>query len=281
MEFSARCDVPDRSALAANARRNAAGGRRRAWRWRSTRDAAWTLLSRHVHAGAAVAVIGAGNGHDLPLRRLGQRAGRLDLIDLDARAVAATRRRLRLGGVRAEAVVEDVTGGAADLVLKAAFAQRVVRSPYPFAETVGRPPYDVVVADQFLSQLLYPALSDAGLSHGATDAVLRTHGQLLTNAVVGAMVASAPGGLVVCVEDVLGWWVGREQPFSIEEALAADDPLELIARGKPARGCDGRLALSAAGTEVIDRALWRWPFAPGTDYLVCATVARCARDRPT
>jgi hypothetical protein len=42
--------------------------------------------------------------------------------------------------------------------------------------------------------------------------------------------------LIVC-EDVLGWW-------------------------------DDRLALRAAGAEVIDRALWRWPFSPGTDYLI-------------
>ena len=74
--------------LAANARRNANGGVRRMWRWRATRAAAWALLERHVAPGATVAVVGAGNGHDLPLRRLGRRAGRLDLIDLDPRRAA-------------------------------------------------------------------------------------------------------------------------------------------------------------------------------------------------
>src|SRR6185503_8574743 len=88
------------SASRANARRNAAAGPNRLWRWRDTRAAAWTLLARHVAAGAAVAVVGAGNGHDLPLHRLGRRAGRLDLIDVDAGALQRTRRRLLLGAVR-------------------------------------------------------------------------------------------------------------------------------------------------------------------------------------
>ncbi len=263
-------------ALAANARRNSAGGATRLWRWRAARAAAWALLERHVVAGAAVAVVGAGNGHDLPLRRLGHRAGRMDLIDVDERALQRTRRRLRRSRAHADAITQDVTHGAADAILRHVIAGQPMRPSR--AAPVGRPPYDVVIADQFLSQLLYPALSDAHLSQGAVAAALRTHGQLLTNAVVAGLAASAPGGLLVCVEDVLGWWPGREQPFTIDEVLAEADPgraLELVNRGKQARGCNGRTALAAAGTEVLDRAFWRWPFAPGTDYLVCATVARC------
>ncbi len=260
--------------LDANARRNAAGGAPRAWRWRGTRAAAWALLDRHVKPGATVAVVGAGNGHDLPLRRLGRRAGRLDLIDLDARALERTRRRLRLSGVRAQALTQDVTHGNADAILQHILARRPLR-PAP-AKPIGRPPYDVVIADQFLSQLLYPALSDSRLSGGAIDAALRSHGQSLTNAVVAGLVAAAPDGIVICIEDVLGWWAGREQPFGIDEVLAEADrerALALVERGKPARGCNGRTALALAGTAVLDRAFWRWPFAPGTDYLVCATVA--------
>lgn len=264
--------------ITANARRNAAGGLRRQWRWRETRDVAWALLERHVDPGAVVAVVGAGNGHDLPLRRLGKRAGRLDLIDLDPDALRGTRRRLRLRGVRAGAIEQDVTHGAADVVLSGVVAGRPVRARFE-SPPIGRPPYDVVIADGFLSQLLYPALSDAQLSRGAVDAALRAHGQALTNAVVAGLAAAAPGGLVVCIEDVLGWWPGREQPFAIDEVLAERDPeraLELVARGKRPRGCDGRLALAVAGADVVDRAFWRWPFAPGTDYVVCATVARVA-----
>jgi hypothetical protein len=259
----------------ANARRNSAGGVRRHWRWRGTRDAAWALLDRHVAPGATVAVVGAGNGQDLPLRRLGRRAARLDLIDLDPRALRGTRRRLRLAGVRAATITQDVTGGAAEAVIRAVVAQQPVRAR-PDVIPVGRPPYDVVIADQFLSQLLYPALSDAKLGYGVVDSALRAHGQTLTNAVVAGLVASAPGGLVICIEDVLGWWTGREQPFTLDAVLAEPDPeraLAMVGRGKRPRGCDGRVALTAAGALVVDRAFWSWPFAYETDYLVCATVA--------
>ena len=270
--------TPGRRALKANARRNAAGGLGRLWRWRGTRAAAWALLERHVAPGATVAVVGAGNGHDLPLRRLGRRARRLDLIDVDERAVSRTRNRLRLGGVRVHTVVEDVTHGSADAVLRQIFSGRP-RGAAPAVAAVGRPPYDVVIADQLLSQLLYPALSDSDLPTRAVNAALRTHGQSLTNAAVANLAAAAPGGLLVLVEDVLGWWEGHDQPFALDDVLALNDPnaaLELMQRGRPARGADGRVALAAARAEVVDRAFWRWPFAPGTDYLVCATVARCA-----
>src|SRR3954447_22585516 len=110
--------MPTSETARANARRNAAGGLARAWRWRPARAAAWTLLERHVAPGAAVAVVGAGNGHDLPLRRLGRRAGRLDLIDLDARALRRTGRRLKLSGVRAELIAQDVTDGMAETVIR-------------------------------------------------------------------------------------------------------------------------------------------------------------------
>ena len=118
---------PSQRALAANARRNSAGGAMRLWRWRGARAAAWGLLERHVVRGATVAVVGAGNGHDLPLRRLVHRAGRLDLIDLDERALQRARRRLRLSGVRASAITQDVTHGAADTILRHAIAGQPMR----------------------------------------------------------------------------------------------------------------------------------------------------------
>ncbi len=274
--------TPNDGALAANARRNARGGAARLWRWRGTRDAAWVLLDRHVERGATVAVVGAGNGHDLPLRRLGRRAGRLDLIDLDVDALRRTRRRLRLLGVRADTIAQDVTHGEADVVIRTVVGQRAPRRGRPSvaAAPIGRPPYDVVIADQFLSQLLYPALSDANVGGRIVGAALRTYGQRLTNAVVAGLAAAAPGGLLICIEDVLGWWDGREQPFSVDDVLAAADidpdrAMELVQRGKPARGCDGRAALAAAGAPIVDRMFWHWPFTPGTDYLVCASVARC------
>jgi len=259
----------------ANARRNAAGGLERAWRWRPARAAAWTLLDRHVQPGARVAVIGAGNGHDLPLARLGRRAGRLDLIDLDAGALNATCRRLRRRGVRAHALEADVTAGRAEAIVQHAVNGRPLDSgPRVHGTPIGNAPYDVVIVDAMLSQLLYPALSDAKLGRRATDAVLLSHGQKLTNTIIGRVTRSAP--LVIVLEDLLGWWAGHDQPMTLDEILAAPDPLALALKGRTPYGCDARLALRAAGAETVDRAFWRWPFAPGTDYLICASVAQSA-----
>src|SRR5258708_7407755 len=78
----------------ANTQRNARGTGARLERWTPARDALWQLLDPYVAAGARVAVVGAGNGHDVPLRRLAERAGHVDLIDLDARAARGARGRV-------------------------------------------------------------------------------------------------------------------------------------------------------------------------------------------
>jgi hypothetical protein len=269
----------------ANARRNTAAGIGRMWRWRHARDAAWALLDRHIAPDATVAVVGAGNGHDLPLVRLGRRAGRLDLVDVDTAALRRAWRRLRLAGAPAEILTADVTAGRADAIIAEALADRT--RPGSLAPRAGshlmplvRGRYDVIVADLVLSQLLYPALCDAGLPACLIDRTLRDHGQALTDRVIADLVTAAvPGGVLICIEDVLGWWVGHEQPFALDEllddaALHPDNALRRGQQGRLAYGCDGRVALAAAGARTVDRACWRWPFAPGTDYLVCATVAR-------
>lgn len=269
---------------AANARRNAAAGPERLWRWRHARKAAWGLLDRHVALGTAVGVFGAGNGHDLPLVRLARRAGELDLIDVDAAVLRRTRRWLRLAGVTARTATADITAGRADAIIADAIAGRtqphhgrdVGGEHVPLAHRV----YDVIVVDLVLSQLLYPALADARLPAGVIDRALLGHGQALTDQVIADLAAAGrPGGLLICVEDLLGWWAGHDQPFTLEELLVdatldPDRPLRRAAKGRLAYGCDGRAALAAAGTHTVDRAWWRWPFATGTDYLVCATVAR-------
>lgn len=267
-------------AVAANRRRNSAGGgwaRRR--RWQPARDAAWALLDRHVRSGDAVAVVGAGNGDDLPLWRLSRRAARLDLIDIDPDALRRAARRLRLmRRPPAGTLTEDVTGGAADaLVARAAGSAAPVALPAP--TPVGHGSYDVVVADLLATQLLYPSLLEAGLEESAIDAITSTAGQPLTEAVVKRLHASAPRGLVVHLHDLLGWWEGHPQPFAIGAvlALADRDPeaaLALAGNGNLPYGCDPRAASLTAGADIVDTALWRWPFGPGTDYLVCATVAR-------
>ena len=105
----------------ANARRNARATAARVERWQPARDALWALLDAYVDAGARVAVVGAGNGHDVPLARLAGRASRVGLIDLDARAARGARARL-LGDLRERVAVvrQDVTAGIADQLARAA-----------------------------------------------------------------------------------------------------------------------------------------------------------------
>ena len=51
---------------------------------------------------------------------------------------------------------------------------------------------------------------------------------------------------------------------------SVDEALELIASGLRPIGTDPRPALAG---RIVETALWRWPFAAGVDYLVCASVA--------
>jgi hypothetical protein len=264
---------------AANAANNAKGDAARRRRWRPARAAAWALLEGLVERGARVAVIGAGNGDDLPLGRLARRAGRVDLVDLDAAAARRAARRAVAPPGRVRVLGQDVTGGAADAVVAAAPgppARDAVAVP---AGPVGDGPYDVVVCDLVLTQLLYPALRARGLAGGPIDGVLLRDGQRLTDGVVARMHAAAPGGTVVILHDLLGWWDGHPQPFALADVLARDPPaaLRLARTGTLPYGCDPWRAITRAGARVLDTRLWRWPFAPGADYLVCGLVTRATR----
>jgi hypothetical protein len=277
--------VPDAPVRAANSARNAQATGTRFARWRPARAATWAVLDPVVARGARVAVVGAGNGHDLPLGRLARRSGALDLLDVDPRVVHRTARATRHRHVRP--VVEDVTACAADAIVRAAAAGAAAEpGPLdpatllePVRGPVGTGGYDVVIADLVLTQLLYPALRDAGLPGRAVKDALGRYGQALTDAVVARLVASAPGGTVVVLHDLLGWWARHEQPFALDDVLelaatAPDAALALAATGTTPMGCDPRLALERAGVRPGPPRFWRWPFAPGADYLVCATVAR-------
>jgi SAM-dependent methyltransferase len=262
-------------ARAANATNNAKGDAARRRRWGPARAAAWALLDDVVAPGARVAVAGAGNGDDLPLGRLARRAAALDLIDLDARALAGARQRVGIARRRVRALEEDLTGGAADAVLAGAPPVAVPAAP------IGDGPYDVVVCDLVLTQLLYPALKAAGTRTGAQiDAILLRDGQRLTDGVVARLwAAAAPGATVVILHDLLGWWAGHEQPFALDRllALGAADPaaaLALARRGALPYGCDPWSATRRAGAHVARTAVWRWPFAPGADYAVFGLVTR-------
>jgi hypothetical protein len=279
----------------ANASRNAEAefGRRR--RWGAARDALWDFGGPLIEDGARVAIVGAGNGDDLPLRRIARRAGSVTLIDLDPLAARRARQRLgRAESAKVEVIGHDVTEGTADAIVLAALANELPSEaadlPDLPAEQDGEggplpgAPYDLVVGDLFYSQLLFPALVDLGVDPDRRAEALVRHAPPLTRAVVARLHASAPR--VVHVHDPIAWWDGHEQPVALEEILDANvglgpkAALALAAQGVGPYESDPRTALADLGLSPIATALWRWPFAPRVDYLACATLASGTAAQP-
>jgi hypothetical protein len=283
----------------ANAGRNAQAGFGRRRRWAPARDALWEFLAPHLEVGARVAIVGAGNGDDLPLRRIARRAGAVVLIDLDPGAARGARRRIgHTAGRKVRVIGHDVTGGVADTIALAALRGRASPGGVPVDRlTPGRiclaapgdlppraptdplpgGPYDLVVGDLFYSQLLYPALVDLGIDADIRAATLVRHAPSLTRAAVTRLHASAPR--VVHLHDPLAWWDGHEQPVGLDEVLAVaagdgpDAALDLAVRGNGPHQSDPRAALRELDLHPTATALWRWPFAAGVDYLTCASLA--------
>ena len=266
-------------ATRANTARNARAEHDRHARWAPAREALWEFLDVHLPRGERVAILGAGNCDDLPLERIAARAGELTLIDLDTRSIRAARRRLpRRLRCRIDVVEHDVTVGAADAIAIAAATgqvpERVVISEAPLPGA----PYELVIGDLLYSQLLYPALVDLNVPAARTSAFLARYAPTLTRSVVARLHVSAPGGLVLHIHDPIAWWPGHPQPVTLERILTAAkrDPgaaLALAGQGTGPRHSDPRAALSSFAIPVHATAMWRWPFAPGVDYLACATLA--------
>jgi len=262
----------------ANSARNAHAERDRHERWAPARDALWRFLEPHLRAGARVAVLGAGNGDDLPLDRIAARAGSVTLIDLDRTASRRARRRLPWRTRRrVEAIGHDVTGGVADRIAVSALVEEPPgRIAVPEAPLPGAP-YDLAIGDLLYSQLLYPALLDLGVEERRRDALLARWCPPLTRATVARLHASAP--LVVHVHDPLAWWAGHEQTVDLEPILrvaegeGTEAALFTVARGIGPVESDPREALRFFGIETRATALWHWPFSEGVDYLACATLA--------
>jgi hypothetical protein len=284
-----RPGAPDRSwelqthpATTANSRRNATARPGRRSLWTSAQDACWKLLDPLIAPGTAVAVVGAGNSDDLPLTRIAERAGRVDLLDLDpaaCRGAIAQEPRTVRGKLRALEV--DASGGHADRLSAAIVAGRVTQTPGPDWSPLGDGPYDVVIGDLFYSQLLYPGLRDAGVPDERLVLALANYGPALTGLVVSRMHASAPDGVVIHIHDPVGWWGGHPQPFTLDHVLqvagrSADDALALLQAASGPEGTNPRLALAALGIPILRTSFWRWPFGHGTEYLACATVAAVA-----
>jgi hypothetical protein len=271
----------------ANASRNAGAGFGRRRRWATARDALWDFVGPWIEEGSRVAIVGPGNGDDLPLRRIARRAASVSLIDLDPIAPRGARRRLgRAERAKVDVIGHDVTEGAADAVVLAALADdpasEAVDESHLAAEPDGedRPlpgaPYDLVIGDLFYSQLLYPALVDLEIDPDRRAQTLVRHAPSLTRAVVARLHSSAPR--VVHVHDPIAWWDGHSQPVTLDEVLAVaalegpEVALALAARGVGPRESDPREALTDLGLTPAATTLWRWPFAPGVDYLAAATL---------
>ena len=272
-----RLQAPSR---AANSARNARAEIGRRQRWRPARDALWRFLDPHLGDGASVAILGAGNGDDLPLDRIAERGSAVTLLDLDPQAARGARRRQSRAARRKISVLaHDVTAGVADAIVLAALRGEVPeRTGLPEGPLPGSP-YDFVIGDLFYSQLLYPAMADLGVAEPRQQAFLARYGPALTRSVVARLHASAPLGRVAHIHDPIAWWPGHSQPVSIEDILASADSgdpegaLAIVARGLGPAESDPRAAVRSLGMAVLETRLWRWPFAPGVEYLACATLA--------
>ncbi|HEY4279044.1 MAG TPA: hypothetical protein VGM91_12525 [Conexibacter sp.] len=273
---------PAGAAARANVVRNARAERSRLDRWQETRDRCWSFLDPLIADGARVAVLGAGKAHTLPVSRIAARAGSVALLDIDPVSARMGRRRVGARERRRVSVIEhDVTLGRADAIIAATLTGAARFTPPPPAATpLPGAPYDVVIGDLLYTQLVYPALHDAGVAGDRMRAALALHGQPLVNLVVARMHASAP--LVVHLHDPIAWLPGSRHPIAIEQVLEARSAVQargLIARGRPVASGDVRHAVeTTAGITLLREAWWRWPFAPGSDYLVWALAA--ARVRP-
>ncbi|MBN9621802.1 MAG: hypothetical protein J0H06_02440 [Actinobacteria bacterium] len=261
----------------ANVARNTGAERGRHDRWKIARDSFWGFAGPYLREGDRVAILGAGNGDDLPLERIAALAGEVTLIDLDLKAPRAARRRLSWRLRRRVAVIgHEATGGAADTIAVAAALGEVPgRISAPEAPLPGGP-YDLAVGDLLYSQLLYPALLDLGVEERRREAFLERYCPILTRGIVARLHASAP--TVVHIHDPLAWWEGHEQTADLDQILRLAEGDDIgVALGAVARGLgpvesDPRAALRSFGIEPRATALWRWPFSPGVDYLACATL---------
>jgi hypothetical protein len=262
----------------ANIARNARAESGRHLRWAPARDEVWKLIDPLLRDGSRVSIVGAGNGDSVPIGRIADRVGELALIDLDGSTLRAARRRQpRPRRRRIELIEHEVTCGAADAIVTAAVNGQVPDAPVIPEGPLPGAPYDLVIGDLFYSQLMYPALVDLDVPAARTAAFLDRYGPMLTRSVVSRLQVSALTGRVVHIHDPLAWWLGHAQPVTLELILATavhnlSAALSLVAHGKGPHHSDPRRAIRSLPIPISDTELWRWPFAPGVDYLACATL---------
>lgn len=265
----------DAIALAANATNNAMHQDLRFQRWAGVRGALWTLVDPVLPAGGRVAIVGGGSCDDVPLARILERASAVDLIDFDP---TSTARAVERAGARARdqltAIEHDVTGGSADMVLRAVRDDTPLPEALPLRyDPVGSGDYDVVIGDMLYTQLLHAGLIALQVFGERQHELMRRYDPHLTNALVQRIQGSVhPGGHAIHVHDVACWSTGHSQPLELEEAL--EDPFWSWPQLLRHDNCDPHLALGRLHANVIDSAWWEWPFEPNKRFLVRASVAR-------
>ena len=194
------------TARAANRSRNALATPDRRHRWRTVRDRLWNVLDPHMASDARVAIVGAGDADDIPLTRILTRARRVDLIDLDQvstkRALYRESPRLR---ARARVIREDVTGGAADAIVRGARRSRAPRTTRALDAPIGGGEFVVHVHDAlgWWSNHDPGGSIDELLTLPPRDALVRLPS---FDGPWGCDVAGAVAALGVAVTDVATWW---------------------------------------------------------------------------
>ncbi len=269
----------DAIALGANATNNAMYQDLRLERWTVVRDALWTVIDPLLTTGARVALVGGGSCDDVPLARIVDRAGHVDLIDFDTSSTSRAIDRLPNDQRDRVTVIEhDVTGGCADVVLRAVRDDAPLPDslPIPYG-ALGTGNYDLVVGDMLYTQLLHAGLLALDVHGERQLELMARYDPPLVNGLVQRIQASlAPHGHAVHVHDVACWASGHDQPLSLDEVL--EDPFWTWSKLRRHDACDPHLVLGTLGADVVDSHWWGWPFEPNKRFLVRATVVRPHQD---
>ncbi|MBC7645298.1 MAG: class I SAM-dependent methyltransferase [Thermoleophilia bacterium] len=262
------------TALSANTSNNAQYQNLRLKRWAGVRDELWQLIAPYLEADARVLIVGAGNGDDLPLRRIAARTRELVLADIDRAAAERAQQRLaRRMRSRVTFQDEDMTAGGAQAIVTAltggAAAPATLELPDGVIAGGG---FDLVLGDMLYTQLLQPALIKLQLTASDRTKYMRRYDPQLTTSLVQRLQRStSASGVAIHVHDLACWSATHTQPMPLDEALLnADTNWARLMRHD---ACDPQLTLERLAVRTIDRAWWRWPFEPNKQFLVRACVA--------
>lgn len=265
----------DAIARDANATNNAMYQDLRFERWQGVRDELWRLVEPLLTSTSRVALVGGGSCDDVPLARIIERAAHVDLVDFDSSSTQRAVGRLPLEHrTRVDVIEHDVTGGSADLVLRAVRDDTPLPDSLPLPyDALGSGDYDLVVGDMLYTQLLHAGLIALEVFGERQHELMRRYDPPLVTALVQRIQASlAPKGHAIHVHDVACWADGHEQPIELAEAL--EDPFWNWSKLRRHDDCDPHLVLGRIGADVSESAWWEWPFEPNKRFIVRATIAR-------